>query len=83
MDVSEDVTFTRMAAAYPVRTAIFTVGPLLFALVQLANGVFHDVPLWYVVAFVVLLLGFSVQLNRLHLATFRKAVLAGSWETLE
>lgn len=83
MDGVEEVSYARMATAYPVRTAIFTVGPVVFALVQLVNGYFHGVSLPYVGVFVALLLAFSVHVNRYHLAVFRRRVVAGPRETFD
>lgn len=76
MDGGEEVTYARMAATYPVRTAVFTVGPAVFAVVQLTNGYLHGAPLPYVGAFVALLLAFSVHVNRYHLAAFRRTVVS-------
>lgn len=69
---SGEAGFLEMATAHPVRTSLFTLGPLLFALVQLYNGVAYDVSLLGAGAFALVLLAFAVQVNRCHLATFRR-----------
>lgn len=71
--------FAAMAREFPVRTALFTLGPLAFALVQLFNGVAYDVSLLLAGAFALVLLAFAVQVNRYHLATYRRSAVSGRW----
>lgn len=78
-----DAGFAAMAREYPVRTALFTAGPLAFALVQFYNGVAHDVSLLGAGAVAVALLAFAVQVNRYHLAAFRRSTASRRWADRE
>jgi hypothetical protein len=69
-------TFSRMAREFPVRTGLFTFGPLVLALILLANSHIHDGSLLYTIAFAVLLVAYSVQITRYHLATFQRTTLS-------
>lgn len=75
--------FAAMAREYPVRTCLFTAGPLLFAIVQLFNSVAHGVSLLHTGAFALVVLAFAVQVNRYHLASFRRAALSRRWPDAE
>lgn len=77
MATGDEAGFAKMATVHPVRTSLFTLGPLLFALVQLYNGVAYDVSLLGASAFGLVLLGFAVQVNRYHLASFRRTSVSG------
>ena len=74
-----EMTYARMASEFPVRTALFTIGPVAFALAQLAISVTNRASVGLTGAFVVLLLAFAVQINRYHLAAFRRRSLSRRW----
>lgn len=65
----------RLARAFPVRTGLFTVGPIVIALVQLANGFVHDVSLLATGSFAAVMVAYSVLVTRYHLATYRRSTL--------
>lgn len=71
-------TFLRMCREFPVRTALFSFGPIALALFQLANGYLHGVPVLYVSGFAVLLVAFAVLVTRYHLVRFRLSQLLDS-----
>lgn len=64
----------------PLRTAIFSVGPPVWGLVQLVNAYVHDGALLYVAAFAVAMTAFSVLLTRYHVASFRRTTLSRGLE---
>lgn len=66
-----EVTFEQMRRQFPIRTGVYTVGPLFVGIAQLVNSYLHGIPLLYAGAFTVLLLGFSVFITRYHLASYR------------
>jgi len=66
-----EATFVRMASEFPVRTALFSFGPLVLAVLQLVNGHLHGIPIPYVGGFAALLIAFAVLITRYHLVTFR------------
>lgn len=68
-----------MARHAPVRTAIFSVGPPLWGLVQLLNAYLHDGALLYVAVAAAVMTAFSVLLTRYHAAAYRRALLAERW----
>lgn len=68
--------FVEMARHAPVRTAIYSFGPPLWGLAQLANAYLNDGPLHYVCGFVVLLVVCSVLITRYHAATYRRRLLS-------
>lgn len=65
-------TFARMARAEPLRTGVFTFGPLLLALAQGINVHVHGGPVAVAVVFAAVMLTYSVQVTRYHLAAFRQ-----------
>lgn len=75
-DVTDDYrAFVRMASEFPLRTAIFTFGLPVFALLQLVNGFVHDGSILYIGGFSVLAVVFSVMLTRYHVAIYRRKKL--------
>lgn len=72
----DGTTFSRMAREFPVRTGIFTFGPLILALAQLINSHLHGGSLVYTAVFAAVLVVYSVQITRYHLATFRRTTLS-------
>lgn len=71
MSTRRDVTFGKMARTFPMRTGLFTFGPVLFALVQLVNAYLHGASLLYAALFAALMVAFSVLVTRYHLVSFR------------
>lgn len=63
--------FFRMAREFPVRTLLFTFGPLVFALLQLVNGYVNDASLPFTGAFALVVVAFAVLVTQYHLAKFR------------
>ncbi|WP_224268489.1 hypothetical protein [Haloprofundus salinisoli] len=79
-DTTDDrEAFFEMAREFPARTAIFTFGLPVFALLQLINGVVHEGQLLYIVAFAGLAVAYSATLTRYHVATYRRRKLAWRW----
>lgn len=74
--MDDAVTLSQMARKFPVRTGLFTVGPVVFALLQLANSYVHDVSLLFAGVLAVVMLGFSVLVTRYHLAVFRRTTVS-------
>lgn len=70
-------TFRRMCRTFPGRTALFTVGPVLFGTLQLLNGYLHDASLPLAGVLFCLTVCFAVQVTRLHVASFRVSRLTG------
>lgn len=75
----DGATFVRMARDFPIRTAIFTFGLPVFALLQLVNGFVHDGSLLYIGLFSVLAVGCAVVLTRYHVAAYRRKQLSRRW----
>lgn len=67
-----------MCRAFPVRTALFTAGPLLVGLAQLLNAYVHGTGLIGAATVTGLLLVYSLLVTRYHLATFRTRRLEGT-----
>lgn len=65
--------FTEMAREFPVRTAVFTLVPLVFAIVQFANSVLYDGAVLFTALFSAVVLGYAVLVTRYHLAAFHRA----------
>lgn len=78
MATSGDVSFGKMARTFPMRTGLFTFGPLLFALIQLANAHVHGASIVYPALFAGLMAVFSVLVTRYHLVSFRLRQLTRS-----
>lgn len=75
---SELATFFRMAREFPVRTGIFSFGLPVFALLQLVNGIVYDGSLPAIAIFAVVMVVYSVQITRYHVAAYRRKRLAYS-----
>lgn len=76
---TDEATFVRMTRRFPVRTALFSFGPPVLALLLLANGYLHGLPILYVGGFAALLVAFAVFVTRYHLVTFRLMVLLSTY----
>ena len=69
-------TFFRMAREFPVRTALFSFGLPAFALLQLINGVVNEGSLPFIALFAALVVAYSLQLTRYHVAAYHRRTLA-------
>lgn len=69
-------TFAEMAREFPVRTSVFTLVPLAFALSQLANSYVNGESLLYTGAFAVAVVAYAALVNRYHLAAFQRSRLS-------
>jgi len=69
-----------MCRAFPVRTSVFTVGPLAVALAQLLNALVHGVPVWPVAVVAAVTCVFSALVTSYHLAKFRRRRLTPAFD---
>lgn len=67
--------FGRMARTYPVRTGLFSAGPIIFGLLQFFNSYLNDGSLLFALVFCVVMAIFSAMVTRYHLVTFRLSQL--------
>jgi hypothetical protein len=65
-----------MARAFPVRTCVFTLVPVLVAVSQLFNSYLHGGSLLFTAWFALALLAYGVAINRFHLARYRRRQLS-------
>jgi len=65
----------RMVRTHPVRTILFTVGPIVFGLLQFFNSFLNDGSILFALAFCVAMGVFSAMVTRYHLVTFRLSQL--------
>lgn len=72
----EEPSFGRMCRAFPVRTGVFTVGPVAVGLAQVGNALVHGSAVWPVAAVAALMGAFSVLVTRYHLSAFRRRALS-------
>lgn len=72
MDVNDCTGFRSMARDYPVRTALFTAGPLLVAATLLLNTYLHGASTPVAAGYGALLLGYSALVNQYHLTTYKR-----------
>lgn len=68
---TEEVALLEMFRCLPVRSSLFTVGPFVLAIAQLANSAFNGLPLTYSGVFAAVMVGYSVLITRYHLTEFR------------
>jgi len=73
MTVGGKATFVEMAREFPVRTGVFTLVPLLFTLLQVANSYVHGGSLLYTAGFSAAVVAYAVSINRYHLAAFQRS----------
>ncbi len=72
-----------MVRTHPVRTGLFTAGPVLFGLLQLFNSYMNGGSIPFAVAFCVVMAAFSVMVTRYHLITFRLTLLTKNVERID
>lgn len=77
---TDDVSISTMFRCLPVRSCLFTVGPFVLAIAQLANSAFNGLSVTYAAAFAAVMLGFSVLITRYHLVKFRLRQLEAAVE---
>jgi urea transporter len=65
-------TFEEMCRAFPIRTGLFTFGPLLVGAAQSLNAVAHGTNLWLVAFIAVVTVAYSILVTNYHLASFRR-----------
>lgn len=75
MSARDGETVVRLAREFPVRTGLFTVGPLLIALAQIAIAFVHDVSLLATGSFAAVMVAYAVLVTRYHLAAYRRTSL--------
>lgn len=80
MATRDEPSFARMCRSFPVRTSLFTVGPLVFALAQLLNAFVHGIPVWRVAVIAAVMAVFSVLITSYHLAKFRRRRLTPDFD---
>ena len=67
-----------LARAEPGRVIVCSVAPVLVAVAQIANALYHDVSVVYPGLFALALVAFAALATQYHLATFR---VAEAWST--
>jgi len=68
-----------MFRAFPRRTLVLSVVPVLVAVLQSVNVVVHDLPVLYGSGFALVLVTCSVVVTRQQLAAFRTRTLEDNW----
>jgi len=82
MSTRDRDSFGTMCRTFPVRTGLFSVGPILIGLLLLANGYVNGGSLAYAGALFLVTAAFAVLVTRLHLASFRVRRVSGDLEEL-
>jgi hypothetical protein len=72
-----------MVRTHPVRTVLFTVGPIVFGLLQFFNSFLNDGSILFALAFCVAMGIFSAMATRYHLVTFRLSQLTENIDLAE
>lgn len=80
MATRDQPSFARMCRAFPVRTGLFTVGPLVIGLAQLLNAVVHGSAVLPVAAVAAAMGAFSVLITSYHLSAFRRRRLTAAFD---
>lgn len=80
MATRNEPSFARMCRAFPVRTGVFTAGPLLVGFAQLLNALVHGSAVLPVAAIAVIMCAFSVLITNYHLASFRRRRLTADFD---
>lgn len=70
-------SFGEMCRAFPVRTGVFTIGPLAVGAAQLFNVAAHGANRPVVALIVAGMVAYSVLVTNYHLAAFRRRTLSG------
>lgn len=83
MERSDTRALLRMARTHPVRTSVFSVGPLLFGLAQMVHSFLTDGSLLFAALFLCAMAIFASMVTRYHLVTFRIHQLDEQFGTFE
>lgn len=75
MAVQDRETLVQLARESPAQTGLLTVGPIVIALLQLANSYIHDSSLILAGVFAMVMLVYSVLATQYHLAVHRRTSL--------
>lgn len=78
--VQDTPLLLEMVRHAPVRTAIFSVGPIVLGVIQVVNVYLHGGTLPLVVAFAAVMAAFSVLVTRYHAASFERMRLSMRFE---
>lgn len=78
MATREHPSFAGMCRAFPVRTGIFTLGPLAVGFAQLWNAAVHGISVLPVAAVTIIMIAFSILVTSYHLASFRRSTLTST-----
>ncbi|MFC7143021.1 hypothetical protein ACFQMA_25310 [Halosimplex aquaticum] len=68
-------SFEEMCRAFPIRTGLFTFGPLAVGAAQSLNAVAHGTNLWLVAIIAIATVVYSVLVTNYHLASFRRRTI--------
>ncbi|MFB6141584.1 MAG: hypothetical protein ABEJ26_14260 [Halosimplex sp.] len=80
MSTQDRPSFWRMCRAFPVRTGIFTFGPLAVGAAQFCNAVAHGTNIRIVALIAALTVAYSVLVTDYHLSAFRRQRVCGEFE---
>ena len=69
-----------MCRTFPVRTGLFTVGPVAIGLAQLLNATLNGAAVWVAVLATAVMCAFSVLVTGYHLAQFRRHTLTREFD---
>jgi len=83
MSIDIDVSLVEMFRELPVRSGLYTVGPLLLGVAEFVNGYVHQLQLVYPTLFAIVMVAFSVLVTQYHLVEFRIERLDGDHRTFE
>lgn len=75
MSVKDNTTLAEMVRELPIRTALYTLGPICIALAQFVNGYVNDISLVVLFAFALVMIAASVFITRYHLTEYRVSKL--------
>ena len=69
---SSDVDYLhRMVRAHPLRTGLFSVGPILFGLIQMVNSYVNDGSVLFAAFFLAVMAAFAAMATRYHVVSYR------------
>lgn len=61
----------KMARTHPIRTGLFSAGPIVFGLLQFFNSYLNDGSPLFALVFCAVMAMFAAMVTRYHLVTFR------------
>lgn len=80
MSTRELPSFGEMCRASPIRTALFTFGPLVVGAAQVLNGLVHDSNLWLLAVVAAVTVLYSLLVTGYQLAVFRRRAVSRAVE---